>query len=70
LARSIILSVAGVFTAAVLLIQPRSAKAQQMPVIPLGTQMMQASESALISKLLPSVVSVNVAKDVKRPEEQ
>jgi hypothetical protein len=67
LARSIILSVAGVFTAAVLLIQPRSAKAQQMPVMPLGTQMMQASESALISKLLPSVVSVNVAKDVKRP---
>ena len=30
--------------------------------------MMQASESALISKLLPSVVSVYVAKDVKRPE--
>jgi serine protease Do len=66
--RSIILSAAGVLALAASLFQPDSAKAQQMPTMPLGTQMMQAGETAFFGKLLPSVVSINVTKDVTRPE--
>jgi serine protease Do len=71
--RSIILSAAGILAVAVSLTQPGSvqaqqASAQQMPTMPLGAQMMQPSESAFFGKLLPSVVSINVVKDVTRPE--
>jgi serine protease Do len=66
--RSIILSGAGVLVAAMFLTQPGLAQAQQTPTMQMGMPMMQASESAFFGKLLPSVVSVNVVKDVKRPE--
>src|ERR1700753_181037 len=81
--RSIILSAAGVLAVAASLIQPRSANAQpaptqqtpaqqmptqQMPTMQLGTQMMMPSETAFFGKLLPSVVSINVVKDVAKAE--
>jgi serine protease Do len=39
-----------------------------MPTMQLGTQMMMPSETAFFGKLLPSVVSINVVKDVTKPE--
>jgi serine protease Do len=76
--RSIILSAAGALALAASLIQPGSANAQpaptqqtpaqQMPTMQLGTQMMMPSETAFFGKLLPSVVSINVVKDVAKPE--
>ena len=51
-----------------LLVHSGVALAQQMPMMQLGMMPMQATESDLIHKLLPSVVTVNVSKDATQAE--
>jgi len=52
----------------VLLMRAHPVMAQHVPARQLGMMPMQTTESDLIRKLLPSVVTINLRKDVMRTE--